>query len=294
MQPDPEFLAFSAGIAELLAIASFLGLQTERGRRLAARFDKAVALQRLLNTPRRVCLAAWLVVAVVALFLYVGSPQAAHLYDRHGASALDDGRYSVAVRDFRQAVSLSPRNARAHYNLASAYEIVHDDERAIAEYQVALELDDSFWPAYNNLGRLYLRARDDPDAALAVLLAGQRQADDLLGQAIIGKNTGSAYLEKELPRAALMALREATTSLQALQAQGESVEVYLAEVHRLEALAYQALDSPADARRAWQDSLGYALAVAESEACVSGVSRPPSDCLDALRWAAEARERLGE
>lgn len=249
-----------------------------------------MALRRLLSTPRRVCLFVWMLATVAALLLYVGSPSAAYFFDHHGAAALEDGRYSVTVRDFRQAISLSPRGARAHYNLASAYEALHDDEQAIAEYQVALELDDGFWPTYNNLGRLYLRTRDDPDAALTVLLAGQRRVDDPLGQAIIGKNIAWAHLEKGLPRAALVALDEALTNLRALQAEGENVEIYIAEAHRLEALAYWALAMPADARRAWQDSLGYALAVAESEACVVDASRLPPDCLDALRWAAEAGE----
>ena len=73
-----------------------------------------------------------------------------------------------------------------------------------------------------------------------------------------------------------------------------SVEIYLAETHQLRAQAYKALAQPTDARREWQDSLGYALAVAESERCAADVSRIPPDCLDAIRWVAEARELLAE
>jgi hypothetical protein len=115
-----------------------------------------------------------------------------------------------------------------------------------------------------------------------------------LGRAVIGKNVAWAYLEKGLPRAALAGLDKAIADLRALQAQGKSVESYLADAHRLEALAWQALNRAADARHAWQDSLGYALAVAESEPCAAGASRPPPACLDALRWEAEAREWLAE
>src|SRR3712207_7377621 len=32
---------------------------------------------------------------------------------------------------------------------------------AIREYQAALELDDSFWPTYNNLGQLLLMAQNE-------------------------------------------------------------------------------------------------------------------------------------
>jgi tetratricopeptide (TPR) repeat protein len=157
---------------------------------------------------------------------------------------------------------------------------------------VALEQDESFWPAANNLGRLFLQARRDPDAALGVLLAAQQRAVDSLGRAVIGKNVAWAYLEKGLLRAALADLDKAIAELRTLQAQGQSVASYLADAHRLKALAYQALNRPDDARRAWQDSLGYALAVAESESCVAKTSPHPPNCLDALRWAAEARERL--
>lgn len=292
LRPDPAFLAFSAGIAQVLTLASFLGLQTEPGKRLALRLDEVLGLRQFLSTPYRICLVTWTVTAVAALVFYAGSPLAAYLFDRHGAAALEMGQYSVAMRDFRQAVSLASGNARTHYNLASAYEALHDDERAIGEYQVALEQDESFWPASNNLGRLFLQARSDPNAALGVLLAAQRQVADPLGRAVIGKNVAWAYLEKGLPRAALAGLDQAIAELRALQARGKSVESYQADAHRLEALAYQALNRPDDARRAWQDSLGYALAVAESESCVAKASPHPPDCLDALRWATEAREWL--
>jgi tetratricopeptide (TPR) repeat protein len=292
LRPDPEFLSFVGGVVELVAIASLLGLQTEGGRRLVFRLDQTLSLKRLLSTPKRICLFTWALAFLAALALYGGSPLAARLYNISGATALEDGRYSAATRYFRQAVSLSPREARAHYNLARAYEALNDNEKAIDEYQVALELDDDFWPAHNNLGRLYIRARGDPDAALTTLLVGQQQAGDPLGQAVIGKNIAWAYIEKGLPLAALATLDEVMVDLQDLRDQGESVEIYLAEAYRLQALAFYEVDSLEDARRAWQDSLGYALAVAESEVCVGDTSRPPPDCLDALRWAAEAREHL--
>ena len=159
---------------------------------------------------------------------------------------------------------------------------------------MSLELEDDFWPAHNNLGRLYIRAQGDPDAALATLLAGQRRADDPLGQAVIGKNIAWAYLEKGLPRASLRTLETVAEDLKTLQGEGLRVEIYMSEMHQLKALTHEALDRPIDARRAWQDSLGYALAVAESEACATGVSYPLPDCLNAIRWVAEAREWLAK
>lgn len=292
LRPDPEFLAFSADVVGILSIISLLGLQTKWGGQVAGRLAQTVGLRRWRQNPRRACLTVWLVVVALAVFFHLGSPLVGQLFNRRGATALKDGRYSVAVRDFRQAISLSSGNASAHYNLANAYEVLHDYEHAIAEYQIALELDDVFWPAYNNLGRLYLRARGDPDAALTTLLAGQGHVTGSLGQAVLHKNVGWAYLDKELPWAALAALEDATTKLQALADGGTNVSIYLAETYRLAALAHQALSQQEEAKRAWADSLGHALAVRDSEACATLAGQVTTDCLDAQMWAAEAQERL--
>ena len=292
LRPDPDFLAFSTGVAELLAIASLLGLQTERGRKLVIRLDDTLGLGRILNSRWRICLAACSVAGLSIILLHVGSPVAANQLRHQGLDALEDGSYSTAIARFQRAASLVPRHAPTHYNLAAAYEAVHDYEQAIDEYQTALELDDEFWPVYNNLGRLHIRAQDDPDAALATLQAGQRRATDPLGATVIGSNIAWAYLEKGLPRASLSELERVIDDLDALRKQGQSVEIYLARAYQLEAMTHQALENASEARRGWQDSLGYALAVAESAACNTDQPRVPPDCLDAYRLVAEAREEL--
>jgi tetratricopeptide (TPR) repeat protein len=291
LRPDPQFLAFSAGIAQLIALVSLLGLQTEWGKRFADRLDQLIRQPRWWQDARHVCLTLWLAVAALGIILYL-SVQAADLYNKHGAAALQAGQHSTAARDFRQAVSLSPGNAQAHYNLGNACEALHEFDQAIAEYQQALELDDRLLPAYNNLGRLYLRARHDPDAALLTLLAGLAQAGDPLSRAVLNKNIGQAYLDKGLPQAALSALEEATVGLQALTKGGASVSIYLAETYRLNALAYENLDRPEEARRAWAASRGHALAVRDSPACAAPTGQAASDCLNAQLWATEGREHL--
>ena len=155
LRPDPEFLAFTGGVAELLAIASFLGLQTEPGRKLAVQLDNTFSSGHVLSDPRRRCGVAWGFTILTGLVLLVGSPWSANYCRTRGVRAFEEGRYSVAIRDFRQSISLEPGNARAHYNLANAYESLLDHEAAIKEYQLSLELDDTFWPAHNNLGHLF-------------------------------------------------------------------------------------------------------------------------------------------
>lgn len=294
LRPDPDFLSFTTGVAELLAIASLLGLQTERGRKLAFGLDDILGLRRVLSSRWRVCLAAWIVAGLAILMLWVGSPVAASYLRLQGLDALEEGSYSTAIARFRRASSLVPKHAATHYNLAVAYEAVHNYEEAMAEYQAALELDDRFWPVYNNLGRLRIQAQGDPDAALATLQAGQKGGGDPLGVAVIGSNIAWAYLEKGLPRASLSELGPVIEQLHALSQQGESVEIYLAKAYQLAARAHEALEDASSARGAWQDSLGYALAVAESAACGAGGPNVPPDCLDAFRMVAEAREELAK
>jgi len=292
LRPDPDFLGFTASVAELLAIGSFIGFQTERGRDLAEDIGDALPARALWGTPRRACISACIAAMITGLALYVGSPAAASAYRQRGAQALEDGAYSDAVRFFQQAISLDPAEARTHYNLATTYERLYDEEQAIEEYQLALELEVDFWPSYNNLGRLLIEVRERSDAALGVLLAGMRQADSPLGEAVIGKNIAWAYVETGYPYTALDILEEAGATLQTLWADGEAVAIYLADVSRLEARIYEDLDNEEEALRAWQDTLGYALTVAESSVCRQTGIQPPPDCLDAQRWAAEANEVL--
>lgn len=287
-RPDPSFLQFSSTVGGLLGVGSLVALTSERGRGLLKRLFPQE------RHPRRVCAVVWLLALCAALLVFAGSPVATRFFNRRGAARLEAGETSAAASDFRRAASLSPRDARTHYNLGNAYELLHDDEQAIEEYQRSLELDDTFWPVHNNLGRLFLDASDDAQAALRVLLEGQRRASDPLGEAVIGKNIARAYLESNLPHAALSTLEDVNVALQELQASGQAVEVYLTEALRIKALAWQALGQMGDAESAWQDCLGYALAVAESRSCNDGASRLPPECADAIRWAADAREHLAE
>ena len=59
--------------------------------------------------------------------------------------------------------------AEAHYNLANAFEDIPDYDKALEQYQQAINIDPTFYPAYNNLARLYIMRRQDYAAALRLL-----------------------------------------------------------------------------------------------------------------------------
>ncbi|MGB0383823.1 MAG: tetratricopeptide repeat protein [Ardenticatenaceae bacterium] len=290
---DPDFLNFTAGVATLVALVSLLGFQSEWGQLLARRVNLMVNLSRLWQNSKRVCLTVWVTVGLLWIAFHWGYPWWAYRCNLRGADALEEGRYSAAVQDFRQAVTLFPDNANGHYNLARAYESLYQYEEAISEYQQALELDDELWPAYNNLGSLYLVARNEPDAALTILLAAQTRTNDAYEEAVLGKNIAWAYLKKGLFHVAGPKLDEVIAKLEEAQAQGHAVSIDFAESYRLMALTYDALAQPEDAKRAWATSQGYALAVRDSERCQPPVRLSEIDCLNAQIWAAEAEQALG-
>jgi len=296
LRPDPEFLAFTVNVVQLVAfvftLVSFLGLQFNAGRALARRLVQWARAHWRQHTSLRLVVVLWSFTAMVSAAFYLGTPWAADMYNRRGLAAFEQGQYSAAVHDFRQAISLAPNYAAAHFNLANTYELLYDYDHAIIEYQVALEQDDSLWPAYNNLGRLYLRARQDPDAALALFLAGLQRTKSDLGRAVLHKNIAQAYIYKGLTQRALEELQEARVILNQLAVQGRTVAFYQAQTYRLQALIYEEQHDHTRARQAWASVQGYALAVLASEECAHTPGSMSVDCLNAHIWLSEAEERL--
>jgi tetratricopeptide (TPR) repeat protein len=79
------------------------------------------------------------------------------------------GQLQTAMHDYERALSLNPGYAEAHYNLADAYEEIPDYDRALREYKKAIDTDVTFYPAYNNLARLYILRLGDYGAALRLI-----------------------------------------------------------------------------------------------------------------------------
>jgi tetratricopeptide (TPR) repeat protein len=81
---------------------------------------------------------------------------ARYIADR-ALTAYATGHLYQAIDDLRRAASLDPGNVQAHYNLAVVFEEAGQYDKAEPEYQSAMALDGKFYPAYNNLARLYIR-----------------------------------------------------------------------------------------------------------------------------------------
>lgn len=262
-RPDPDFLSFIATIAEWLSVLSItslliflFGLRAEQERV----FERWVA--RLL-TNRRILPAISLSVFLLALgtvIWFYQLPTIARSWNDEGVHLLLAGRTSEAIQKLQVAVSLHPDYAQAHYSLAWAYEEFLDFDRAIREYQVALEKDTSLDAAHNNLGRLYIRRKDYNDA-IHILKKGEQRAEDNEALYAIYKNLGWAHYEKGLYTQAIEELGRASAL------RGDQ-----AEPHYFLALTYEKLGEDEKAIQEWEFCLALAVNLEESELAVEARS----------------------
>ncbi len=88
----------------------------------------------------------------------------AEQHNQRGRQLFDDGDLEGAIREFQSAVSLEPRNASFHCNLAIAYDENGQDDEALAEYERTLQLDPNDLTALLSLGYMY-NENDQPDKA---------------------------------------------------------------------------------------------------------------------------------
>jgi len=69
--------------------------------------------------------------------------------------------------DIEKLVSLYPKDERAHNLLAGAYFAQFEDQKAIDEYNKAVEINPNYSPTYNSLGYAYRRVTNYPESEKA-------------------------------------------------------------------------------------------------------------------------------
>lgn len=106
---------------------------------------------------------------VLALALMKSLPSIARFWNNRGVHLQRRGQIKAAIEDYQLALLLNSSYPEAHYNLADTYEEIPDYDKALEEYQRAINADFAFYQAYNNLSRLYILRRRDYGAALRLL-----------------------------------------------------------------------------------------------------------------------------
>ncbi len=124
-------------------------------------------------------------------------------YNSLGLFYDDHGRYDEAVVQLQKAIELTPDNAQAYSNLAAAYLDSGDPKKhpqAEAALKKSIELSPSY-PAYANLGYLYLNEKRFAEAAEACEKAADLNDKDYL----IFANLTAAYDDLHQPAKAAAA-----------------------------------------------------------------------------------------
>ena len=70
------------------------------------------------------------------------------------------GDVDRAIADFNEAIQLDPKFVYAYYERGNSYKVKGDFERAAADFNEAIRLDPKFASAYNGRGNVYLHNRD--------------------------------------------------------------------------------------------------------------------------------------
>ncbi len=304
--PDPEFLAFSAAVIQILSIVSLLGLGTDWGKHAATSAWQFITHGHDRRDYPRLG-GIWVArLAALALLLFMfGLPLVASYANASGLTAFDNGQYSIAIKRFKQAVAAVPTNPNYHYNLGLAYEVITDFEEATAAYRHLLDRESFYWPAYHRLGLIYLVHPKEPDAAIKVFTAGlsqvkhqsvQPQLDDsnrLLIQGLLLNNIGLAYIELGQPKTARRKLDQAQGIFAEYDDRSDKTSdilFYLAETHRLLALTYESIQEPEESLRAWMTVEGYAIAYSASSVCQTESNLTNVYCSLVQEWLQEAAE----
>src|SRR5882724_6434642 len=121
---------------------------------------------------------AWIVLCLLAagIVVLVTFRRSSDPFDRlmaRGAGYLEKGDAAKAVTTYSRAVGLAPESLNAHLNLANAYLLADENERAIEQCQQALKLDHDSGAAYYLLGLAYLHT-NQPEQAVQAFQQSQR------------------------------------------------------------------------------------------------------------------------
>ena len=91
----------------------------------------------------------------IVLAFRLALPAFARIYNDRGVRQQLAGRITSAIDSYERAISLAPDFALANYNLGAAYDEILQYDKALVEYQTAIQNDPQLYFAYNNLARIY-------------------------------------------------------------------------------------------------------------------------------------------
>ena len=185
------------------------------------------------------------------------NPNSSLAYNNLGNYFLQNRRLDEALAQFQIALEIDPRYAVAHNNLGAALCQNGRVDEAVAHYRKALEIEPRYAQAHNNLG-IVLFQKGQMDQAIAHF---QKALAIQPNNAEIYNNFGNALLEKGAADGAIRCFQKAVAIAPDFAAAQENLGMLLfqkgrvdeAIVHFQKAAAIQSADAE------FQYNLGYAL-----------------------------------
>lgn len=93
-------------------------------------------------------------VFIFGLFMFFLSQ--AECYAQNPAEeSYDKGQYDRAISDYDKAIEINPKDTDAYHNRGLAYYDKGQNDQAISDYDNAIEIDPKYALAYNNRGFTY-------------------------------------------------------------------------------------------------------------------------------------------
>ncbi len=154
-------------------------VQRAAGKNKAAQhsFEKAIAIRPQWLLPHQ---------SLAALYLSQGNPEA-------------------AISKFKEAQQANPQNLSAYLSLGLLYEQNKQIDNAIAIYRQAITVDDTFWPAYNNLAFLLSDRQGKGDLQAAFEIGTKAMALNPEGPEVLDTMAWINYLQGNTEQARKLA-----------------------------------------------------------------------------------------
>ena len=133
-----------------------------------------------------------LVLFLIIILILHGCNSAVSLYNR-GNQKFHSGDLEGALEDYDLAIEIDPDYAPAYYNRGMAYEDLGDYDMALMDYTTAIEIDPNYVEAYNNRGCLLVKEGDKVPAAVEPQETVKREAPEPRDPLAVGKEAAGEW-----------------------------------------------------------------------------------------------------
>jgi tetratricopeptide (TPR) repeat protein len=109
----------------------------------------------------------WTVLPITLFFLFScastqkkqNESKDAKFYNNRGVAYGEKGQYDRAISDFNRAVEINPMYQKAYNNRGTTYRLIGQYDRAVSDFNKAVEINPIGAEAYNNLAWLFATAK---------------------------------------------------------------------------------------------------------------------------------------